>query len=73
MAGHAQSPNARRRARADDLLPLTAVLAELGITRATWYRWRNRGYGPEARRLPNGQIRVRRGALDDFKNSLEAA
>ncbi|MCX4541916.1 helix-turn-helix domain-containing protein [Streptomyces sp. NBC_01565] len=54
-------------------MPLTEVLEELGITRATWYRWRNRGYGPEAHRLPNGHLRVRRSALDAFNNGLEAA
>ncbi|GAA1173448.1 hypothetical protein GCM10009654_33450 [Streptomyces hebeiensis] len=47
------------------------VLDEIGITRATWYRWRNRGYGPEVRRLPNGHLRVRRSALDAFLNELE--
>ncbi|WSB38618.1 helix-turn-helix domain-containing protein [Streptomyces scopuliridis] len=61
------------RQSSDELLPLTDVLDELGITRATWYRWRNRGYGPEVRRLPNGRLRVRRSALDAFLNELEVA
>jgi len=70
-----RSPLANRRATAptDELLPLTAVLEELGITRATWYRWRNRGWGPRARRLPNGHLRVRRSDLDEFQAELEAA
>ncbi|MFF4430612.1 helix-turn-helix transcriptional regulator [Streptomyces sp. NPDC001513] len=63
----------RRRTPVDEWLPLTEVLEELDITRATWYRWRNRGYGPKAHRLPNGHIRVRRSALDAFNNELEAA
>ncbi|MFG3346935.1 helix-turn-helix transcriptional regulator [Streptomyces sp. NPDC048018] len=63
----------RRRPPTDELLPLTDVLAEIGITRATWYRWRNRGYGPEVKRLPNGHLRVRRSALDAFLNELETA
>ncbi|MFI2301012.1 helix-turn-helix transcriptional regulator [Actinacidiphila glaucinigra] len=63
----------RRRRPADELLPLTVVLEEIGITRATWYRWRNRGYGPEVRRLPNGHLRVRRSALDAFLEELEVA
>ncbi|GHD59334.1 MULTISPECIES: helix-turn-helix transcriptional regulator [Streptomyces] len=63
----------RRRPPVDEWLPLTEVLEELGITRATWYRWRNRGYGPEAHRLPNGHLRVRRSTLDAFNNGLEAA
>ncbi|MFD4117075.1 helix-turn-helix transcriptional regulator [Streptomyces niveus] len=63
----------RRRSPADELLPLTEVLEEIGITRATWYRWRNRGYGPEVRRLPNGHLRVRRSVLDEFLNDLDVA
>lgn len=63
----------RRRSPADELLPLTEVLEEIGITRATWYRWRNRGYGPEVRRLPNGRLRVRRSVLDEFLNELDVA
>ncbi|MFE6816808.1 helix-turn-helix transcriptional regulator [Streptomyces sp. NPDC057677] len=64
---------ARRRQPIDELIPLTDVLAEIGITRATYYRWRNRGYGPEVKRLPNGHLRVRRSVLDAFLNELETA
>ncbi|BFO14421.1 hypothetical protein SHKM778_08090 [Streptomyces sp. KM77-8] len=63
----------QRRAPKDELLPLSAVLEELNISRPTWYRWRDRGYGPEARRTPSGRICVRRSALDAFKDDLEAA
>lgn len=61
----------RRRQPADELLSLNDVLDELGITRATYYRWRDRGYAPEMKRLPNGHLRIRRSALDAFKNELE--
>ncbi|WP_327284873.1 helix-turn-helix transcriptional regulator [Streptomyces sp. NBC_01205] len=63
----------RRRTPADEWLPLTDALAELGITRATWYRWRNRGYCPEVRRLPNGHLRIRRSVLDAFMDDMEVA
>jgi predicted DNA-binding transcriptional regulator AlpA len=63
----------KRRASIDPWLDLSDALAEIGISRATWYRWRNRGYGPEARRLPNGHWRVRRSALDAFMDELEVA
>ncbi|MFD0435589.1 helix-turn-helix transcriptional regulator [Streptomyces chartreusis] len=63
----------RRRAPKDELIPLSDALVEIGISRATWYRWRDRGYGPEARRTPSGRICVRRTVLDAFKNELEAA
>ncbi|MFG2500040.1 helix-turn-helix transcriptional regulator [Streptomyces sp. NPDC048441] len=63
----------RKRKSADELLPLSVVLDEIGISRAAWYRWRNRGLGPEAHRLPNGHLRVWRSDLDDFLNTMEAA
>ncbi|MFD5013075.1 AlpA family transcriptional regulator [Streptomyces sp. PAN_FS17] len=63
----------RRRAPKDELIPLSDALVEIGISRATWYRWRDRGYGPEARRTPSGRICVRRTVLDAFKDELEAA
>ncbi|MFD9135524.1 helix-turn-helix transcriptional regulator [Streptomyces bottropensis] len=63
----------RRRAAADPWVPLTDALDEIGISRATYYRWRNRGYAPEVRRLPNGHLRVRRSVLDAFLNDLEVA
>ncbi|WP_219637016.1 AlpA family transcriptional regulator [Streptomyces sp. AJS327] len=62
-----------RRAPKDELIPLPEVLAELGITRPTWYRWRDRGFTPEARRTPSGRICVLRSALDAFKEELEVA
>ncbi|MGW4168962.1 helix-turn-helix transcriptional regulator [Streptomyces chartreusis] len=63
----------RRRDPKDELIPLSDALVEIGISRATWYRWRDRGYGPEARRTPSGRICVRRTVLDAFKDELEAA
>lgn len=67
------TPSRRRRTPKDELLPLSDALEEIGISRATWYRWRDRGYGPEARRTPTGRICVRRSALDAFKEELDAA
>ncbi|MGW4704102.1 helix-turn-helix transcriptional regulator [Streptomyces sp. NPDC004285] len=63
----------RRRQPVDEWLPLTDVLTEIGITRATYYRWCNRGYGPEVKRLSNGHLRVRRSVLDAFLNEMETA
>jgi predicted DNA-binding transcriptional regulator AlpA len=63
----------RKAAPTDDLLPLTEVLEVLGITRASWYRWRNRGVGPKTHRLPNGHIRIRRSDLDAFLEETEEA
>ncbi|PAZ17529.1 excisionase [Streptomyces sp. SA15] len=67
------TPTRRRRAPKDELVPLPDVLEEIGITRATWYRWRDRGFTPDARRTPSGRICVRRSVLDAFKEELDAA
>ncbi|WP_329313729.1 helix-turn-helix transcriptional regulator [Streptomyces sp. NBC_01262] len=67
------TPSRRHRSPIDEWLPLTDVLEEIGITRATWYRWRNRGVGPEAKLTPTGRVRVRRSVLDAFLNELDAA
>jgi len=63
----------QRRVPKDELVPLPDVLEEIGITRATWYRWRDRGLTPDARRTPTGRICVRRSVLDAFKEELDAA
>ncbi|WP_137815981.1 helix-turn-helix transcriptional regulator [Gandjariella thermophila] len=46
------------------------VLDELGgtVSRDTFYRWRQLGVAPPAFRLPNGELRIRRG---DFLNWLD--
>ncbi|MFF4275870.1 helix-turn-helix transcriptional regulator [Streptomyces sp. NPDC001536] len=69
MAASSRRPTSPK----DELLPLSDALTELGITRATWYRWRNRGYGPEAKRTPTGRICVRRSALNAFLDEMDAA
>ncbi|MFE6686574.1 helix-turn-helix transcriptional regulator [Streptomyces sp. NPDC057743] len=63
----------RKRTVADEWLPLSAALEEIGISRATWYRWRDRGYAPETRRTPSGRLRVRRSVLDAFLEEMEVA
>lgn len=63
----------RRHTPADPWLDLSDALVEIGITRAIWYRWRNRGYGPEAKRTQTGRIRVRRSVLDAFLDGMDAA
>ena len=43
----------------DELMTVRQVLAELGgISRRTFYRWRELGIGPDAFKLPNGELRV---------------
>jgi len=53
------------RERAAELLTVRQVLEELGgISRRTFYRWRELRTAPRCIRLPNGQLRVRRDVLN---------
>jgi len=59
-------------AEADELLTVEQVLAELGgVSRRTFYRWRELGRAPRSLRLPNGQIRIRRSEFTAWLASLE--
>jgi predicted DNA-binding transcriptional regulator AlpA len=51
---------------AASLLTIAEVLAELQVARSTFDTWRSLGSAPECIKLPNGQIRVRRCALDSW-------
>lgn len=46
------------------LLTIKEVMTELAVPRSTFYRWRRLGVGPRCLKLPNGDIRIRRGDLD---------
>jgi predicted DNA-binding transcriptional regulator AlpA len=53
----------------DELLTVPDVLATLnGVSRRTFYRWRELGNGPKCIRLPNGELRIWR---SDFRAWLE--
>ncbi|MGA5843501.1 helix-turn-helix transcriptional regulator [Streptomyces pseudogriseolus] len=50
------------------------ILAELGgVSRRTFYRWRELGLGPAAFKLPNGELRVWRSDFTAWLRQLEAA
>jgi predicted DNA-binding transcriptional regulator AlpA len=54
-----------------DLLTVRQVLEELGgVSRRTFYRWRELRIGPTCIRLPNGELRVRRSALNAWLEDL---
>ncbi len=55
--------------------PLTVaeLCAELGISRSTFYDWRQKGRAPRCLKLPNGDLRIRRADFDRWLNSLEDA
>ena len=53
------------RERAAELLTVRQVVEELGgISRRTFYRWRELRTAPRCIRLPNGELRVRRDVLN---------
>lgn len=54
-------------------LKLHEVLAEIGMSRAAFYRMRARGHGPKLIKLPNGHLRIRRTDLEAWLTSLEEA
>jgi predicted DNA-binding transcriptional regulator AlpA len=55
---------ALRDSASDSLLTVAEVLAELKVARSTFDTWRLLGTAPECIKYPNGQLRVRRSALD---------
>lgn len=71
--GSAVPPRALRAASTpqEELLTIIEVCEELGIARATFYRWRAYRKGPASLRLPNGTVRIRRSALTAFIASCE--
>ena len=55
------------------MLKVPEVLAELGISKSTFYDWRAKGRAPKCLKLPNGDLRVRRSELVRFLDSCEKA
>ncbi|MFD7320024.1 helix-turn-helix transcriptional regulator [Streptomyces sp. NPDC059875] len=50
------------------------ILAELGgVSRRTFYRWRELEQGPAAFKLPNGELRVWRSDFSAWLRNLEGA
>ncbi|MFJ4688255.1 helix-turn-helix transcriptional regulator [Streptomyces sp. NPDC088789] len=48
------------------------ILAELGgVSRRTFYRWREMGTAPVALKLPNGELRIRRSAFTQWLHERE--
>jgi predicted DNA-binding transcriptional regulator AlpA len=47
------------RGRDDELLTVAQMCAALGgVSRRTFYRWRELGVGPECLKIPNGELRA---------------
>jgi excisionase family DNA binding protein len=54
-------------------LTVAEVCAELGVSRSTFYTWRQTGKAPRCIKLPNGDVRIRRTDLDSWLIGLEEA
>ncbi|MEV4531586.1 MULTISPECIES: helix-turn-helix domain-containing protein [Streptosporangium] len=60
--------------RRDELLTVPQVLDELGgLSRRTFYRWRELGHAPKCIKLPNGEIRVWRSDFAAWLDTLREA
>jgi predicted DNA-binding transcriptional regulator AlpA len=51
-------------------LSVQQVCDRLGISTSTFYKWRASQKGPRAKRLPNGELRVREDWLNEFMSEL---
>lgn len=54
-------------------LTIADICAELDVARSTFYDWRAKGRAPRCIKLPNGELRIRRGDLDAWIDSHEEA
>lgn len=60
--------------KGDVLMTVPEVLVELnGVSRRTFYRWREMGTGPSVLKLPNGELRVWRSAFMEWLWEREEA
>ncbi|MFE5514391.1 helix-turn-helix transcriptional regulator [Streptomyces sp. NPDC056529] len=57
----------------DEMLTIDQVVEEIGVPRATFYRWRQLKKGPRSIKLPNGSVRIRRSELERWIETLEDA
>ncbi|WP_327108506.1 helix-turn-helix transcriptional regulator [Nonomuraea glycinis] len=60
--------------RRDELLTVAQVLDELGgVSRRTFYRWREIGKAPEGFKLLNGELRIYRSEFTAWLQTLREA
>jgi predicted DNA-binding transcriptional regulator AlpA len=57
-------------AKRQNLMTIVEVCEELGgISRRTFYEWRAKNRAPRCIKLPNGELRIRPGDLNDWLKS----
>lgn len=57
--------------RRREYLTVAELCDELEISRDTYYKWRAKGTAPRCIKLPNGDLRIRREALEDWLTNRE--
>jgi predicted DNA-binding transcriptional regulator AlpA len=57
----------------DEMLTIAEVIAEIGVPKATFCRWRQLRKGPKSIKLPNGAVRIRRSELERWIAGMEEA
>ncbi|MEU6327766.1 helix-turn-helix transcriptional regulator [Streptomyces kronopolitis] len=57
----------------DEKMTVSEILADLKVAPSTFYRWRQRGKGPRAIKLPNGDVRIRRSEYERWLAEREDA
>jgi excisionase family DNA binding protein len=67
----ANTPTTGRGSR--QALTVAEVCAELRISRRTFQEWRAKGRAPRCAKLPNGDLRITRAALDAWWTTCEEA
>ncbi|MFD8891036.1 helix-turn-helix transcriptional regulator [Streptomyces sp. NPDC059566] len=55
------------------MLTVPELCDELGVSRSTFYDWRQKRRAPRCIKLPNGDLRVRRTDLEIWLNEREDA
>jgi len=65
------SSKLRQMGRDDELLTVADMCAELGgVSRRTFYRWRELGVGPPRLKIPNGKLRAWRSEFSAWLDQL---
>ncbi|WP_329151173.1 helix-turn-helix domain-containing protein [Streptomyces sp. NBC_01456] len=50
----------------DEKLTITYICTDLGVSRSTFYDWRQKGRAPRCIKLPNGDLRILRSDYDHW-------
>ncbi|MFI7533991.1 helix-turn-helix transcriptional regulator [Streptosporangium sp. NPDC049376] len=55
------------------MLTVADICKDLGIARSTFYDWKAKGRAPKCKKLPNGELRIRRAVYEAWLTKLEDA